>query len=45
MSPKSPISRAVNNKMVFQREHGPSHERTEKQEKGKKGKEEKIGKM
>ena len=28
MSPKSPISRAVNNKMVFQREHGLSHERT-----------------
>ena len=40
MSPKSPISRAVNNKMVFQREHGLSHERTHREKKmEKRGKE------
>ena len=38
MSPKSPISRAVNNKMVFQREHGLSHERTHREKNRKKGK-------
>ena len=45
MSPKSPISRAVNNKMVFQKEHSFSHERTQlRKNEGERQKKESHGK-